>query len=51
MGQKDKMYAVTSLCVKMKVLTEEQKKEILAKTNETKSAVLLNDKNPALLFD
>ncbi|WP_262982763.1 hypothetical protein [Bacillus pumilus] len=34
--KKNKMYAVTSLCVKMKVLTEEQKKEILAKTNEIK---------------
>nr|WP_257215483.1 hypothetical protein [Bacillus pumilus] len=36
LGKKDKMYAVTSLCVKMNVLTEEQKKEILAKTIETK---------------
>ncbi|MER3126654.1 hypothetical protein [Bacillus pumilus] len=35
-GKKDKMYAVTSLCVKMHVLTEEQKKEILAKTIDTK---------------
>ncbi|MGG0858553.1 hypothetical protein ABE091_03555 [Bacillus pumilus] len=35
-GKKNKVYAVTSLCVKMNVLTEEQKKEILAKTNEIK---------------
>ncbi|UYO36687.1 hypothetical protein NF868_05780 [Bacillus zhangzhouensis] len=33
-GKKDKMYAFTSLCVKMNVLTEEQKKEILTKTNQ-----------------
>ncbi|MFU1971955.1 hypothetical protein [Bacillus pumilus] len=34
--KKNKMYAITSLCVKMNVLTEEQKNEILAKTNEIK---------------
>ncbi|MBR8690871.1 hypothetical protein KCQ59_13830 [Bacillus australimaris] len=33
-GKKSKVYAVTSLCVKMNVLTEAQKKEILAKTNQ-----------------
>ncbi|MBT2260397.1 MULTISPECIES: hypothetical protein [Bacillus] len=33
-GKKGKMYAVTSLCVKMNVLTEDQKKEILTKTNQ-----------------
>ncbi|WP_268557947.1 MULTISPECIES: hypothetical protein [Bacillus] len=35
-GKKNKTYAVTSLCVKMNVLTEEQKKDILAKTIGTK---------------
>ncbi|WP_353856004.1 hypothetical protein [Bacillus sp. Bos-x628] len=35
-GKKGKMYAMTSLCVKLNVLTEEQKKEILAKTLQTK---------------
>ncbi|WP_263479574.1 hypothetical protein [Bacillus sp. 28A-2] len=35
-GKKDKVYAITSLCVKMNVLTEEQKNDILAKTIEIK---------------
>ncbi|BBP88799.1 hypothetical protein BsIDN1_24170 [Bacillus safensis] len=34
-GKKGKMYAVTSLCVKMNVLTEEEKKRNLNK-NESK---------------
>ncbi|MFS0654375.1 hypothetical protein [Bacillus sp. 179-C3.3 HS] len=35
-GKKEKIYAMTSLCVKMNILTEEQKKEIVAKTIQTK---------------
>jgi len=35
-GKKGKMYAVTSLCVKMNVLTEEQKKRNLNK-NESRT--------------